>query len=403
MHDRVFQLSGSCNNYPWGKKGQQSLAARLCKRTVEDFEIRDDEPYSEMWFGDYPDYPARVLKTGRPLKDVLDENKERLLGKKVIDTLDGQLPFLPKILSIAEALPLQIHPDKDLAAALHARDPAAFTDPNHKPEIAVALSTFEAFAGFRPLSEIEPLFRLPALRPFVPAGTTAWSDGTLREATRNILRADDGAVRRAQDALLSAPRAALGPAGYVRDLLPRLRRQHGPQDPGALAALACANFLVLQPGDALYVPADGIHAYLAGDVVECMARSNNVLSAGFCPRADRDGVDLFAGALTFRAHSRADVVLPPAATPRSRTGRTRAYRPPAGEFDVLRAALGPGEADEIAASDGPAVLIVTSGCGRMEADGGRFELAEGAIYFVAPGVEVRWETDAGMEVFMAVA
>lgn len=43
----------------------------------------------------------------------------------------------------------------------------------------------------------------------------------------------------------------------------------------------------------------GIHAYLSGDIVECMARSEKVLNTGFCPRADRDSVELFTAALTF--------------------------------------------------------------------------------------------------------
>jgi mannose-6-phosphate isomerase len=40
------------------------------------------------------------------------------------------------------------------------------------------------------------------------------------------------------------------------------------------------NFLTLNPGEAIYIPADGIHAYLSGDIIECMARSNNVLNSG---------------------------------------------------------------------------------------------------------------------------
>lgn len=95
---RVFQLSGTCNNYPWGKKGRQSLAAQLCARTPgNDFEIEDEQYYSEMWFGDYPDFPARVLETGELLADVLKRDQQTLLGKKVMDTMDAQLPFLPKV------------------------------------------------------------------------------------------------------------------------------------------------------------------------------------------------------------------------------------------------------------------------------------------------------------------
>lgn len=95
---RVFQLSGTCNNYPWGKQGKQSLAAQLCARTPgTDFKIEDEQYYSEMWFGDYPDFPARVLETGEPLADVLRRDQQALLGKKVVDTMDAQLPFLPKV------------------------------------------------------------------------------------------------------------------------------------------------------------------------------------------------------------------------------------------------------------------------------------------------------------------
>jgi mannose-6-phosphate isomerase len=402
MTERVFQLSGSCNNYPWGKQGPQSLAAQLCKNTVKEFQIKDDESYSEMWFGDYPDYPAQVLKTGELLKDVLDKDREKLLGKKVIDQLGGQLPFLPKILSIAKALPLQIHPNKDLAARLHAKDPENFTDPNHKPEIAVALSKFEVFAGFKPLFEIEALFKLPALQPFVPAGTTQWTDKTLREVTRNLLKADDTTVKHVEGLLASTSKSDLGSAAYILDLLPRLQKQYGPQDPGSLVALTCMNFMTLQPGDALFIPADGIHAYLSGDIVECMARSNNVLNAGFCPPAERNSIDLFAETLTFKAHSKGDMVLPSKETGKSKTGRTRVYSPPMSEFDMLRAELPAGEEDEISESDGPGVLIVTKGSGRMEADGKMFDLEEGAIYFVAPGVKVRWETERGLEIHMAV-
>jgi mannose-6-phosphate isomerase len=402
MTDRVFQLSGSCNNYPWGKQGQESLAAQLCRKTDKDFQIKDDEFYSEMWFGDYPDYPARVLKTGEPLKDVLDKNKEKLLGKKVIERLDGQLPFLPKILSIAKALPLQIHPNKELAAKLHAKDPENFTDPNHKPEIAVALSKFEVFAGWKPLSEIAPLFRLPALRPFVPGEPTQWSDQTLREVTRKLVSADEGTVKQTEHLLLSNSKSELGDAAYILDLLPRLQKQYGPEDPGSLVVLTCMNFMVLGPGDALYIPADGIHAYLSGDIVECMARSNNVLNSGFCPPGDRNNIDMFTDTLTFKAHSKGDMLLPSKETPKSKTGKTRVYKPPMSEFDMLRAELGPGEDDEIGESEGPGVMIVVRGSGRMEADGERFDLAEGAIWFVAPGVKVKWMTGSGMEIYMAV-
>ncbi|KAL2875612.1 hypothetical protein SGCOL_009231 [Colletotrichum sp. CLE4] len=402
-HSSVFQLSGTCNNYDWGKKGRDSLAARLCENTSNGFTIKDDKAYSEMWFGDYPDFPARVLETGELLKDVLDKNKEQLLGQKVITELDGQLPYLPKILSIAKALPLQIHPNKSLASKLHEQDPENFTDANHKPEIAVALGPFEVLAGFKPLDHISPVFNIPALRDLIPDGTTKWTDETLREVTRRILLADEDTVEKVSEALGGTPREELGGNGYVLDLLPRLQDQYGKGDNGILVALLCMNFLSLEAGDALYIPADGIHAYLSGDIVECMARSNNVLNTGFCPPGDRNNIDLFSKTLTFKAHSKDDVLLPAEESPRGTKGRTVVYPPPLSEFDMLKTDLDERNKTEILkAGEGPSVAIVTDGEGVLEADGKIFDVKAGHIYFVAPGIEIKWESKGKMQVFTTV-
>lgn len=222
--------------------------------------------------------------------------------------------------------------------------------------------------------------------------------------TRNLLKADLETVKQVQAALSNVPRAQLGEgAAYIPDLLPRLQDQYGPEDAGSLVALLCMNFLVFGAGDAIYIPADGIHAYLSGDIVECMARSNNVLNTGFCPPADRSSADLFADVLTFRgAHSRADVCLPSRATGKSATGSTVAYRPPMSEFDMLKTDLGAGESERLAPGEGPGILIVTAGKGVLSAEGLDFQLKEGFIFYVAPGVLVEFKSMHGLQVHMAV-
>ncbi|KAI0018943.1 mannose-6-phosphate isomerase [Xylariomycetidae sp. FL0641] len=403
MSQLVFQLAGTCNEYPWGKQGKNSLAARLCAQTPgTDFKIDDNKSYSEMWFGDYNDFPGRKLETGELLSDVLQKNKEKLLGKKVMEQYDGQLPYLPKILSIAKALPLQLHPNKDLATKLHRMDPNSFTDPNHKPEIAVALSKFEVFAGFKPLAKIEPLFKLQPLQQFNLEKTEGWTDETLRNVVRCLLKADLETVKKTQDGLSKVSKSDLGDAAYILDLLPRLQDQYGREDAGNLVALLCMNYLVFNAGDAVWIPADGIHAYLSGDIVECMARSNNVLNCGFMAPSDRNNADLFVNTLTFKSHSKEDVSLPSQKTSKSKKGKTVIYTPPMREFDMLKADIGAGESDEITASEGPGVMIVNSGSGVMKADGQEFKLNEGAIFFVAPGVDVQWESQNGMQIHMAV-
>ncbi|KAM0273980.1 hypothetical protein ACHAQH_008072 [Verticillium albo-atrum] len=399
----IFQLSGTCNNYDWGKKGRDSRAARLCANTPNtDFKIEDDQYYSEMWFGDYPDFPARVVSSGEPLADVLQKNKKALLGDKVINELDSQLPYLPKILSIDKALPLQIHPNKDLAAKLHEKNPEKFTDPNHKPEIAIALSDFEVFAGWKPCKLIAPLFNIPALRAFIPNATSPWTQSTLREATRAILLADDDKIVAARDALAQLSREDLGENKYILDLLPRLKRDFGKQDPGSLVALVCMNFMQLKAGEALYIPADGIHAYLSGDIVECMARSNNVLNTGFCPKGDRDNVDLFSDSLTFAVHRASDVILLAKQSERGTKGKTLLYGPPLREFDMLSTNLKNDEEEAISKGQGPGVAIVTKGKGVLEGNGQKYDVEEGFIFFIAPGIEVKWQSKGELQVFTTV-
>lgn len=48
---------------------------------------------------------------------------------------------------------------------LHQNHPEIYKDPNHKPEMAIALTPFEALCGFRPISEIKNFLRsIPEFR-----------------------------------------------------------------------------------------------------------------------------------------------------------------------------------------------------------------------------------------------
>jgi len=71
----------------------------------------------------------------------------------------GQLPFLFKVLSAGKALSIQAHPDKTGAERLHDKDPTNYGDANHKPEMAIALTPFEAMCGFRRIEEIAILIK----------------------------------------------------------------------------------------------------------------------------------------------------------------------------------------------------------------------------------------------------
>jgi len=57
----------------------------------------------------------------------------------------------------------------------------------------------------------------------------------------------------------------------------------------------------LEPGQAIFLAANEPHAYLSGDIVECMACSNNVVRAGLTPKL-RD-VDTLCEMLTYKVSS----------------------------------------------------------------------------------------------------
>jgi len=80
-------------------------------------------------------------------------------GTPLRTVVGGDLPFLLKILSAGKALSIQAHPDKENAMRLHAENPDAYGDDNHKPELAVALTPFEAMCGFRRIEEITTLLK----------------------------------------------------------------------------------------------------------------------------------------------------------------------------------------------------------------------------------------------------
>lgn len=134
---------------------------------------------------------------------------------------------------------MQIHPNKELAAHLHASDPSNFTDPNHKPEIAVALGDFEVFAGWKPLPDIGFLFgTLPPLKKFLPNQDSQHiDDRSVREIYRRMLEANEESVRDTQDALARMSREDFGQQAYIKDLLPRLQEQYSNDDAGTLVAL----------------------------------------------------------------------------------------------------------------------------------------------------------------------
>ena len=148
----VMELKGSIQKYAWGKKGSTSLVAQLAKSSG-DLEINENENYAELWIGTHPSGQAVLVDSGKPLAELIKEDPS-VLGAKVVERFGPTLPFLLKVLSVEKALSIQAHPDLELAKKLHASFPDIYKDPNHKPEMAIALTPFEVMCGFRSVDKI---------------------------------------------------------------------------------------------------------------------------------------------------------------------------------------------------------------------------------------------------------
>lgn len=434
MQVPLIRLQCGVNSYAWGKKGDQSAAAKFAAATASsDFTIQQDQPYAELWMGTHPSNPSKDVTTGRSLLDLVQDN-EALLSHSVAARYGKQLPFLFKVLSIDKALSIQAHPNKKLAEKLHARDPKNYPDDNHKPEMTIAITPFEGLCGFRPLDEIAHfLENIPALRELVGedvarefvetvkrhAGEEAKSEGAdselknvLRKAFAAVMSASTDALASATDKLVSAASSqgasfagngvSSTSGSVLAELVTRLHGEFGP-DYG-LFVLFFLNYVVLKPGEALFLRADDIHAYLSGDVVECMAASDNVVRAGLTPKFK--DVDTLVDMLTYSSAPIEEQKMSPSEYPYATLNRAAyssgsevtLYDPPIDEFSVVRTVLrGNGAKATFEQLDGPSIVICTSGKGKISVGPTVEEVKPGYVFFVGSTAEVVLESEGGEE------
>lgn len=354
--------------YAWGSR---VAIAELCGRPAP-----AATPEAELWMGAHPSAPSRVVERGeeRSLLELIAAAPQAMLGESLLGRFGPRLPFLLKVLAAESPLSLQAHPTLEQARAGYAAEEAQgvpldaphrnYKDPNHKPELICALGTFHALVGFREpqatlrlftrlgVERLAPLLSLlegSGLRAFFEAVMTSPAEvrGELAAATLNACRAQSG--------------------GEFADEYAWATRIGGlyPGDVGIVVAL-CLNLVTLAPGEAVYLPAGNLHAYLQGTGVEIMASSDNVLRGGLTPK--HVDVPELMRVLDFGAGP----VTPLRA---EREGDEHVFRTPAPEFRLsyldVQGTLQP------ARSNGPEILLVTQGELRLRAADDELTLRRG--------------------------
>ena len=404
----LFQLKCETNQYEWGKKGKTSKAAQFAVSTKEaQLKIDDNTPYAELWMGTHSSAPSRVLPADVLLSDVLNENQE-LCGKEISDAYEGKLPFLFKVLSIEKALSIQCHPTKELARELHKKDPKNYKDDNHKPEMAIAITPFEGFCGFRPIQEIssflnavEPLSGLlgnEVVSSFKSATdgkaeSTSESDvksnrDALRKLFTALMNKSDSEINAAAEKLVQAASSEADFAGKyggmaIADLVLRLDSQF-PRDIGLFCTFFL-NYVKMKPGEALFLRALDCHAYISGDIMECMAASDNVVRAGFTPKFK--DVENLTKMLTYAYAPPQDQKMQPEEWSRG-SGSSTLYDPPIEEFSVVQTKLQAGANEVHKAVKGPSIIISTTGNGQYTVGNKTVDVLEGQVYFIGADAEL---------------
>jgi len=257
-------------------------------------------PQAELWVGAHPADPSQLqTDVGTvSLADRIAADPESQLGTRVAAEFGSKLPFLLKVLAAAEPLSLQAHPSADQARTGFAQEEAAgiplasghrnYRDAWHKPELICALTEFHALCGFRDpeqtvalLSELD----IPGLNRYLTLLAGQPDAHGTRALFSSMITMPPAALVPLLDSVLAAcvdrVRAGSEFSTEYRTALDLGERYQG--DPGVLAALLL-NRVTLRPGQALYLGAGNLHAYLSGFGVEIMANSDNVLRGGLTPK-----------------------------------------------------------------------------------------------------------------------
>jgi mannose-6-phosphate isomerase len=328
-------LTNTPRDYAWGSTTE---IADLLGRAPSGL------PEAEYWLGTHPGSPSHI-------RDPASHGEAATLSELTT------LPFLLKVLAADAPLSLQAHPTTAQARAGFARENAEgiplnapnrnYKDAMHKPELIFALrEKFAALCGFRAVVATREL--LAELGPDAAVGAfldRLADDASLRSVFEWLLSrtADVDAL---VDRIVELSRARREPEF---ELVVELARSY-PRDPGIVIVLLL-NYVVLKPGEALYLPAGNIHMYLRGLGVELMAASDNVLRGGLTPK-HVDVPELLA-VLDFRP------VPVPYLVPERPSPGLRVYRPDVPDFEL--AVIDPAGESVRFAPAGESILLCTNG------------------------------------------
>ena len=380
---RPFKLYNKIQHYDWGTKNENAFIPVLLGEKAQ-----ADTPYAELWIGTHPKAPSEIEYDGNKisLNQLIEKHPVKCLGSYASHKFSNQFPFLLKVLSAARALSIQTHPDKTQAQKLHAEDPKNYPDDNHKPEIAIAVDSLVAVAGFRPVGEIvENLRSLTELNNFIgkEAIEKILSSRDERDSAQYIRDLYGNIMRKAEEKeslpnCINNIRERLKNKKSLTAEEEQFLKQYELFGPDiGLLSFFFFNIIRLKPGQAIYTAAGVPHAYINGNIIECMANSDNVVRAGLTNK--------FKDVKTLLEIVKYDFKHYEIINSEQKTDEVT-YKTGAEEFEVSSYRKPAGSKRKIKTEDKPFVCLVTGGTVEIkwELNGEKFmqKFSKGESFFV---------------------
>lgn len=284
---KPYVLINQIQYYEWGTRGEQAFIPNLIGMPVE-----VDRPYAELWMGTHPSAPSQINISGNliGMNEIIKKSPIELLGKTVFERFGSNLPFLFKILSVAQVLSIQAHPNLTQALHLHQSDPTHYPDQNHKPEIAIALDELTAFVGLLNPLELNKRFALyPEVQRFVGNTLTIDRNSSKKNNVSVVRRFYSGLIQRANAEprlyghLIKSLEVDIFRRGNQISEQERVFLElikHYPLSDIGLIMSLFMNLMHLHKGQAFLIAAGVPHAYISGNIIECMTNSDNVVRLG---------------------------------------------------------------------------------------------------------------------------
>lgn len=402
---RPYLLKNSIQHYDWGTRGNQAFIPNLLG-----FEQEPGLPYAELWIGAHPKATSNVVvgEMVVPLDQWINAYPVQILGSKIANKFSNKLPFLFKVLSASESLSIQVHPNKAQANSLHISDPVHYPDANHKPELAIALDSLTALMGIKPFAELqETLRRYPEITDFVgkrvctrvfnlvtpdPQKQQTLIQTLFSTLVKNSMSYEKELVRAIEQ--LAERLSKSSSLGEIEILFLDLRTKYTGPDVGLLV-MFLLNLVHLKEGQGLFTDAGTPHAYIKGNIVECMANSDNVVRVGLT-RKFTDPENLI------------DIInYDPA--PLSVLGNDsdleeKIYQTPASEFRVSKLTLSSSTERPETTENGLKLFLVTKGAAvvrwNSSSEDGRMILKQGQSVLIPACLrEFQLSTEASAELF----